>query len=85
MEADLVSTHPIANVLQSVAGAIAVMGSYIVRVEMCSDVEGSKSVTDPWAFPVVYVSAYQPSVRIKRALPKATFPFRMKDATLMGS
>lgn len=40
-------THPIANVLQSVAGAIAVMGSNIVLVEMCSDVEGSKSVIEP--------------------------------------
>jgi hypothetical protein len=40
-------THPIANVLQSVAGAIAVMGSKIVRVEMCSEVEGSKSVIEP--------------------------------------
>lgn len=59
MKADVISTHPIANVLQSVAGAIAVMGSYIVRVEMCSDVEGSKSVTDPWAFPVVCVSYYR--------------------------
>lgn len=36
-----------ANVLQSFAGAIAVIGSKIVRVEMCSDVEGSNSVIEP--------------------------------------
>lgn len=36
-----------ANVLQSLAGAIAVIGSKIVRVEICSEVEGSKSVIEP--------------------------------------
>jgi len=36
-----------ANVLQSLAGAIAVMGSKIVLVDMCSEVEGSNNVIDP--------------------------------------
>jgi hypothetical protein len=69
----MTSTHPIANVLQSVAGAMAVMGSYIVRVEMCSDVEGSKSVTDPWAFPVVCVSNDRPQRKRKISDRKRRF------------
>ena len=40
-------TDPMANVLQSLAGAIAVIGSKIVRVDICSEVEGSNSVIDP--------------------------------------
>jgi hypothetical protein len=44
-------TYPIAKVLQSAAGANAVMGSKIVLAEMCSDVDGSKRMTLPWAFP----------------------------------
>lgn len=39
--------YPIANVLQSDAGAIAVIGSKIVRAETCSDVEGSKRMMFP--------------------------------------
>ena len=46
------STHPIANVLQSFAGAIAVIGSNIVRVETCSDVDDSNNVIEPCVFPV---------------------------------
>lgn len=43
--------YPKANVLQSAAGARAVMGSYIVRADMCSDVDGSNRMTLPWEFP----------------------------------
>lgn len=39
--------YPTANVLQSEAGAIAVIGSYIVRADMCSEVEGSNKMTLP--------------------------------------
>lgn len=39
--------YPIANALQSEAGAIAVIGSKIVRAEMCSEVDGSKRMMLP--------------------------------------
>jgi len=45
--------HPIANVLQSAAGANAVMGSNMVLAEMCSEVEGSNKMMLPCALPVV--------------------------------
>jgi hypothetical protein len=45
-------TDPIANVLQSFAGAIAVMGSNMVRVETCSDVDDSNRVIEPCVLPV---------------------------------
>lgn len=41
------STYPIAKVRLSETGAIAVIGSYIVRADMCSEVDGSKSITLP--------------------------------------
>lgn len=44
-------TNPIANVLQSVRGAKAVIGSKMVRLETCSEVEGSKRMTLPCEFP----------------------------------
>lgn len=40
-------TYPMAKVLQSAEGASAVMGSKIVRAEMCSDVEGSNNIMLP--------------------------------------
>ena len=40
-------TYPIANVRQSAEGASAVIGSYIVRAAMCSDVEGSNRMILP--------------------------------------
>ena len=40
-------TDPMAKVLQSFAGAIAVIGSKIVRVEICSEVDGSNNVIEP--------------------------------------
>lgn len=46
-----VCTNPIAKVLQSAAGANAVIGSNIVLAERCSEVEGSKSIMLPCAFP----------------------------------
>lgn len=45
------NTHPIAKVLQSAAGARAVMGSKMVLAEMCSEVEGSKRMMLPRALP----------------------------------
>ena len=39
--------YPIANVRQSAAGAMAVIGSNIVRAETCSEVEGSKRMMLP--------------------------------------
>lgn len=39
--------YPMANVLQSDAGASEVIGSKIVRAEMCSDVDGSNKMTLP--------------------------------------
>lgn len=44
-------SYPMANVLQSGAGASAVTGSNIVLAETCSDVEGSNKMTLPWALP----------------------------------
>lgn len=43
--------YPIAYVRQSVAGASAVMGSKIVRAEVCSEVGGSNRITSPLPFP----------------------------------
>jgi hypothetical protein len=40
-------TYPMAKVLQSEAGARAVMGSKIVLAERCSEVEGSKRIMLP--------------------------------------
>lgn len=40
-------THPIAYVWQSAAGAKAVIGSKMVRREICSEVEGSNKMTFP--------------------------------------
>jgi hypothetical protein len=41
------ATYPIANVRESEDGAKAVIGSNIVRAEICSDVEGSNRMTFP--------------------------------------
>lgn len=46
------NTYPIAKVRQSAPGARAVIGSNIVLAEMCSTVEGSKSITFPCELPV---------------------------------
>jgi hypothetical protein len=40
-----------AYVRQSEAGAKAVMGSKMVLVDTCSEVEGSKRMTSPFPFP----------------------------------
>jgi hypothetical protein len=45
-------SYPIAKVRQSEDGARAVIGSKIVRADMCSDVDGSNSITLPWEFPI---------------------------------
>ena len=45
-------THPMANVLQSEAGANAVMGSKMVLADRCSEVEGSNRMMLPCALPV---------------------------------
>ena len=45
-------THPMANVLQSEAGANAVMGSKMVLADKCSEVEGSNRMMLPCAFPM---------------------------------
>lgn len=55
-------THPIAYVLQSLAGASAVMGSKMVRAEICSEVEGSKSMTLPLTLPAHCQSVVSPCV-----------------------
>ncbi len=55
-EEDVDSTYPIAKVLQSDAGASAVIGSNIVRAERCSDVEGSNKMILPCALPVSFVN-----------------------------
>ena len=47
-----VCTDPTAYVRQSAAGARAVIGSKIVRAEMCSEVDGSKRITWPLTLPV---------------------------------
>ena len=43
--------YPIAYVLQSEAGPIAVIGSKMVRAETCSLVEGSNKITSPLPLP----------------------------------
>jgi hypothetical protein len=45
-------TYPIAKVRQSDDGARAVIGSKIVRADMCSEVDGSNNITLPWELPV---------------------------------
>ena len=45
-------THPTAYVLQSHAGAIAVIGSLIVRADMCSEFWGWNRMMLPSALPV---------------------------------
>lgn len=44
-------TYPIANVKQSAEGAIDVMGSKIVRADMCSLVDGSNKIMLPCSLP----------------------------------
>ena len=43
--------YPMAYVLQSEAGARAVMGSKIVRAEICSELDGSKRMISPLVVP----------------------------------
>jgi hypothetical protein len=43
-----------AYVLQSEAGASAVIGSNMVRAETCSWVDGSKRITSPLVLPMKY-------------------------------
>jgi len=50
------SKYPIAYVRQSVAGARAVIGSKIVRAEVCSEVGGSNRITSPFPFPGASIS-----------------------------
>ena len=45
-----------AYVWQSEAGAKAVIGSNIVRADLCSEVDGSNRMTFPWEFPTAFVS-----------------------------
>lgn len=80
-----VSTYPMANVLQSAAGARDVMGSKIVLAERCSDVFGSNRMMLPWAFPGRLVSTYLQQLHPRRDVPKATFPLRIQAATLICS
>ena len=47
-----VDAYPIANVLQSAPGAKAVIGSKIVRADICSTVDGSKRMTFPCELPI---------------------------------
>jgi hypothetical protein len=76
--------YPIANVLQSAAGARAVMGSYMVLAETCSAVDGSKRITLPWAFPKRSVSAWLCNCT-EEISPKAIFEFFIHAAVLMSS
>lgn len=41
-----------AKVLQSIVGARAVIGSNIVRADICSEVEGSNNMISPLMFPI---------------------------------
>lgn len=50
--------YPMANVLQSAEGAIAVTGSKIVRADTCSLVAGSNRISSPFSLPVMVSSAY---------------------------
>jgi hypothetical protein len=50
--------YPIAKVRQSDEGASAVMGSNIVRADICSDVDGSNKITLPWEFPIVWLDSW---------------------------
>lgn len=43
--------YPMAYVRQSEAGANDVMGSKIVRADICSEDDGSKRMTSPFTFP----------------------------------
>lgn len=58
----------------------------MVRAEMCSEVDGSKRITLPCVLPG-YARQHSKRVvqRMMRSLPNATFPLRMKVATLICS
>lgn len=47
-------TYPITYVEQSAAGAMDVIGVLIVALALCSDVEGSKSITVPSESPFAH-------------------------------
>lgn len=71
---DTVVTYPIAYVRQSVAGAKEVIGSKIVRAEICSEVEGSKRITSPLPLPIS--NKRQP---LDRSVSRGChFPYRMR-------
>ena len=73
-----------ANVFSSCAGAKAVMGSNMVLEDLCSEVDGSKVMTLPFALP----SWRQWSVSHSGqwvVLPKATQPPLIHAATRISS
>ena len=79
-------THPMANVLQSDAGASAVIGSKMVLAERCSDVEGSNRMMLPCALPTHMLAPEQAMATARtRHSPKATFPFLIHVATRICS
>jgi hypothetical protein len=76
--------YPMANVLQSAAGASAVIGSNIVLADMCSDVVGSKRITLPCELPDEMVSGCG-LYGIIFYLPNAIFEFFIHAAVLISS
>lgn len=61
------TNYPIAKVLQSAAGANAVIGIWsMVRADMCSEVMGSKRITFPCTLPGVEISTARSSRVCKR-------------------
>jgi hypothetical protein len=84
-------TYPMAKVLQSEAGARAVMGSKIVLAERCSEVEGSKRMMLPWAFPFPRISnwsgrrAQQPlGTHQKQRFHSSSTPLRESARTMQS-
>lgn len=67
-----------AYVRQSEAGAKAVMGSKMVLVETCSEVEGSKRMTSPFPFPssssVCILVCYEGKVLLTKRYIAITHP-----------
>ena len=76
--------YPSANVLQSAAGARAVMGSNMVLADICSDVEGSKRMTLPCELPEDCQCVHETSL-LQEISPKAMLEFFIQAAVLMSS
>lgn len=76
--------YPSANVLQSAAGASAVMGSNMVLADICSDVDGSNKMTFPCELPEE-CKRTSIKIRCRETSPNAILEFFIHAAVRMSS